>query len=198
MAAARPRVHRADQGLRVASRRQRRRRGGTAGADPARREPILLVGVLAGAAGVLASNGISHALDDYGLDGIDLAVIVFFASLIYGIESNLGFGSLIARPGMGKTTLLFHILEQYRQSARTAFIFNTQCDSSDLLRSLLAELDDQPVPDPVWSLYAAAIQRLGPVATMIERDANIPPLDELLRELNVARDIAERTHAAAA
>src|SRR5215469_6942540 len=74
------------------------------------------------------------------------------ASLVYGIESNLGFGTLIAQPGMGKTTLLFHIMEQYRQSARTAFIFNTQCDSSDLLRSLLSELDDQPVPEQTFQL----------------------------------------------
>lgn len=64
------------------------------------------------------------------------------ASLIYGVESNLGFGALIAAPGMGKTTLLFHILEQYRATARTAFIFNTQCNSNELLRSLLSELDD--------------------------------------------------------
>jgi TonB family protein len=64
------------------------------------------------------------------------------ASLLYGIESNLGFGALIAEPGMGKTTLLFHILEQYRDTARTAFIFNTQCNSKDLLRSLLSELDE--------------------------------------------------------
>jgi TonB family protein len=74
------------------------------------------------------------------------------ASLVYGIESNLGFGTLIAQPGMGKTTLLFHILEQYRQSARTAFIFNTQCDSPDFLRSLLSELDDQPVPEQTFQL----------------------------------------------
>jgi TonB family protein len=74
------------------------------------------------------------------------------ASLVYGIESNLGFGTLIAQPGMGKTTLLFHILEQYRQSARTAFIFNTQCDSLDFLRSLLSELDDQPVPEQTFPL----------------------------------------------
>lgn len=75
------------------------------------------------------------------------------ASLVYGIESNLGFGTLIAQPGMGKTTLLFHILEQYGQSARTAFIFNTQCDSLDLLRSLLSELDDQPVPEQTFQLH---------------------------------------------
>ncbi|HLW51618.1 MAG TPA: TonB family protein [Candidatus Angelobacter sp.] len=65
------------------------------------------------------------------------------ASLLYGIETNLGFGALIAQPGMGKTTLLFHILEQYRHSARTAFIFNTQCNSFDLLRSCLSELDEE-------------------------------------------------------
>lgn len=75
------------------------------------------------------------------------------ASLVYGIESALGFGTLIAQPGMGKTTLLFHIMEQYRRSARTAFIFNTQCDSSDLLRSLLSELDDQPVPEQTFQIH---------------------------------------------
>ena len=30
------------------------------------------------------------------------------ASLLYGIEAGRGFIALIARPGMGKTTLLFH------------------------------------------------------------------------------------------
>src|SRR5215472_6162760 len=74
------------------------------------------------------------------------------ASLVYGIESNLGFGTLIAQPGMGKTTLLFHIMEQYRQTARTAFIFNTQCDSLDFLRSLLSEVDDEPVPEQTFQL----------------------------------------------
>lgn len=62
------------------------------------------------------------------------------ASLIYGIESNLGFAALIAEPGMGKTTLLFHVLARLRNSARTAFLFETQCNSQGLLRYLLAEL----------------------------------------------------------
>jgi uncharacterized protein (UPF0276 family) len=62
----------------------------------------------------------------------------------------------------------------------------------------LIDTHDQPVPDPVWSLYAAAIRRFGPVSTLIERDDNIPPLEELLRELDMARDIAKRTLAEAA
>jgi uncharacterized protein (UPF0276 family) len=55
---------------------------------------------------------------------------------------------------------------------------------------LLIDTHDKPVSDAVWSLYAAALQRLGPVATMIERDDDIPPLAELLAELDIARHIA--------
>ncbi len=62
------------------------------------------------------------------------------ASLYYGIEANRGFLGLIAKPGMGKTTILFHLLEKFRASARTAFIFQTQCNSREFLRFLLAEL----------------------------------------------------------
>jgi general secretion pathway protein A len=62
------------------------------------------------------------------------------ASLYYGIEANRGFLGLIARPGMGKTTILFHLLEKFRSSARTAFIFQTQCNSREFLRFLLGEL----------------------------------------------------------
>jgi uncharacterized protein (UPF0276 family) len=46
---------------------------------------------------------------------------------------------------------------------------------------------DHDVPAEVWSLYEAAIRRLGPVSTMIERDDHIPPLPELLAELQLAR-----------
>jgi hypothetical protein len=61
----------------------------------ARQEPVLLVGFLAGLAGVLSSNGIGRALDDFGLDGVDLAVSVFFAALIYGIVGYFAFGALV-------------------------------------------------------------------------------------------------------
>jgi|HubBroStandDraft_5_1064220.scaffolds.fasta_scaffold04756_2 general secretion pathway protein A len=63
-----------------------------------------------------------------------------FASLYYGIEANRGFLGLIAKPGMGKTTILFHLLEKFRTTARTAFLFQTQCNSREFMRYLLAEL----------------------------------------------------------
>ena len=59
---------------------------------------------------------------------------------------------------------------------------------------LLIDTHDQPVPDPVWRLYDAACRRFGPVATMIERDDQIPPLQDLLAELEIARIVAAEAH----
>jgi Yip1-like protein len=64
-------------------------------AAQARQEPVLFVGVLAGLAGVLSTNTIGHALDDFGLDSVDLAVIVFLAGLIYGLAGYFAFGALV-------------------------------------------------------------------------------------------------------
>jgi uncharacterized protein (UPF0276 family) len=57
-------------------------------------------------------------------------------------------------------------------------------------KDLLIDTHDAPVADVVWTLYAEAAARCGPVATMIERDAAIPPLAELLAELDMARRLA--------
>jgi uncharacterized protein (UPF0276 family) len=54
----------------------------------------------------------------------------------------------------------------------------------------LIDTHDHAVIDPVWDLYAAALRRFGAVSTMIERDDHIPPLPELLQELEQARAIA--------
>ncbi len=57
---------------------------------------------------------------------------------------------------------------------------------------LLIDTHDHPVCDAVWQLYAYTLQRLGPVPTMIERDDHIPPLPELLQELDLARQLSRR------
>jgi uncharacterized protein len=54
----------------------------------------------------------------------------------------------------------------------------------------LVDTHDHPIRDEVWDLYRATLARIGPVSTMIERDDNIPPLEELLAELGRARAIA--------
>jgi general secretion pathway protein A len=70
------------------------------------------------------------------------------ASLWYGVKENRGFMALVAQPGMGKTTLLFQLLQRLRSSsARTVFLFQTCCTSLDLIRYLLQDLDIWPGPD---------------------------------------------------
>jgi len=54
----------------------------------------------------------------------------------------------------------------------------------------IVDTHDEPVIDPVWRLYAEACRRFGAVSTLIERDDNIPPLSELVEELDHARRIA--------
>jgi type II secretory pathway predicted ATPase ExeA len=61
-------------------------------------------------------------------------------SLFYGIQSGCGFLTLIAPPGLGKTTLLAQLLERLRNTAQTAFLFHTQCDSREFLSQLLLDL----------------------------------------------------------
>ncbi len=41
---------------------------------------------------------------------------------------------------------------------------------------------DHPVIDPVWALYAGAIEMAGPTATLLEWDDRIPSFDEVHRE----------------
>jgi uncharacterized protein (UPF0276 family) len=62
--------------------------------------------------------------------------------------------------------------------------------------TLLIDTHDKPVPPPVWALFAHVMDRVGAVAVMIERDDDIPPLGDLLEELEVARTVSSRRLAA--
>jgi hypothetical protein len=56
---------------------------------------------------------------------------------------------------------------------------------------VVIDTHDRPVRNEVWSLYRAAIERFGPVPTLIERDADVPPLPVLLEEARRAEAIME-------
>jgi uncharacterized protein (UPF0276 family) len=60
------------------------------------------------------------------------------------------------------------------------------------LETHIVDTHDQPIIPDVWHLYAEALRRFGSVSTMIERDDNIPPLEELIEELQEARNIAQK------
>ncbi|MBM3491586.1 MAG: DUF692 domain-containing protein [Alphaproteobacteria bacterium] len=57
-------------------------------------------------------------------------------------------------------------------------------------QSHIIDTHDQLIIDPVFELYGEAVRRFGPISTMIERDDNIPPLQELLDELDRVRGVA--------
>jgi uncharacterized protein (UPF0276 family) len=88
--------------------------------------------------------------------------------------------------------------------------FNHDFDPMDFMRGLPAEriaqihlaghehnethiidTHDASVTDAVWDLYGQVIGELGPITTMIERDADIPPFAELEKELGQAREVAD-------
>jgi len=54
----------------------------------------------------------------------------------------------------------------------------------------IIDTHDADVCDDVWNLYSAAIGMFGSLATMIERDDDIPPLADVLAELDRARALA--------
>jgi len=55
---------------------------------------------------------------------------------------------------------------------------------------VVIDTHDHPICEAVWQLYAYTLERIGFRPTMIERDDNIPPLPELLAELDQARQRA--------
>jgi uncharacterized protein (UPF0276 family) len=57
---------------------------------------------------------------------------------------------------------------------------------------LLIDSHDAPVSDPVWLLYQRLIDRVGPRPTLIERDDEIPPFQELMLERDRAHRLLEQ------
>jgi len=53
----------------------------------------------------------------------------------------------------------------------------------------IIDTHDRAVIDPVFALYGRTVERIGPVSTMIERDDDIPPLGELVAELDRVRAV---------
>jgi len=54
----------------------------------------------------------------------------------------------------------------------------------------LFDTHSAPVHEGVWQLYQHAIRRIGPVSTLVEWDADIPPFRQLCGEVEHARQLA--------
>jgi type II secretory pathway predicted ATPase ExeA len=62
------------------------------------------------------------------------------ASLNLGIADTRGFLTLIAEPGMGKTTLLYQLSDELRDSSRIVHLSQTQCNSHEFVEYILQDL----------------------------------------------------------
>ncbi|WP_268258833.1 multinuclear nonheme iron-dependent oxidase [Candidatus Contendibacter odensensis] len=63
---------------------------------------------------------------------------------------------------------------------------------------ILIDTHNQPVCPAVWALYHQAVQRFGPIPTLIEWDTDLPELAVLVAEAERADAILEERHAQAA
>jgi uncharacterized protein (UPF0276 family) len=54
---------------------------------------------------------------------------------------------------------------------------------------VLIDAHGSPVAGPVWELYAGVIARTGPLPSLIERDNNVPALEDLLAEARRAEHV---------
>ena len=81
-------------------------------------------------------------------------------SISEGIENFRGFMTLVAEPGMGKTTLLNKLMEEWSASARVVFLFQTQCNSNELLAFILNELEVDHTGMDVVAMHRALNQVL--------------------------------------
>jgi uncharacterized protein (UPF0276 family) len=61
----------------------------------------------------------------------------------------------------------------------------------------ILDTHDHPVLDPVWDIYARAIERAGPTATLLEWDDHIPSFDEVHQEALKAKKFIKGTQAQA-
>lgn len=78
----------------------------------------------------------------------------------------------------------------YMTSIPSERVYQIHLAGHSNMGSYIIDTHDHDIIDPVWKLYEAALQHIGPVSTMIERDDNIPELSHLINELEYARKIS--------
>jgi uncharacterized protein (UPF0276 family) len=70
--------------------------------------------------------------------------------------------------------------------------FTPEQDEAEPGAEILIDTHSARIAEPVWKLYAHAVQRFGPKPTLIEWDNDIPSFATLLAEARRADDVAVR------
>lgn len=70
------------------------------------------------------------------------------ATLCYAIHQRRGFALLVGRAGLGKTTVLFSLVQMLKGKAQIAFLANPYYDRNTVLDSILASFGLEPAASP--------------------------------------------------
>lgn len=104
---------------------------------------------------------------------------------LYVSAVNLGFDPLLYLEELPAEAIgEFHVAGHHRNETENGVVLIDDHGSS--------------VGCDVWHLYGAAVRRFGPQPTLIERDSNLPALDELIAEASLAQRISRRNQKASA
>lgn len=104
------------------------------------------------------------------------------ASLLYGISSGLGFVTLTATPGMGKTTILFETLRRLGRTHKTVFLFQNIASTDDLIRALLIDMGVKDIPSNLVEMQT----RLNEVLVMYSNQGK-----QLVLAIDEAQNLSE-------
>jgi hypothetical protein len=85
--------------------------------------------------------------------------------------------------------------DAYIDSIPSERVFQIHLAGHSEAGALLIDTHDHPVRSEVWALFERAVERVGPVSTLIEWDDRIPPFETLVEEARRARAILDRVAA---
>ncbi|MCC2869698.1 MAG: DUF692 domain-containing protein, partial [Candidatus Accumulibacter phosphatis] len=86
----------------------------------------------------------------------------------------------------------------YLRAVPAAAVGEMHLAGFDRIAGLLIDTHGTRVADPVWQLYAEAVEIFGARPTLIEWDTDLPPLAVLLQEAATADHLLGERHAYAA
>ena len=78
----------------------------------------------------------------------------------------------------------FDATDFLRQIPRERIIYSHIAGHLQIGKNILVDTHGENIIDPVWALLAEAYRLFGTFPTLLERDSNIPPLAELMQEVN--------------
>jgi general secretion pathway protein A len=119
------------------------------------------------------------------------------ASMIHGIKNRKGFISMTGGVGTGKTTLIHSLLNNLTENVKTVLIFHTTITFTDLLKTILRQLDLATVKENRMDLLNQLVRYLVPLENrseilliIIDEAQNLP--QKVMEELQMFSDLESK------